>query len=456
MEWVEVDVRRTSDGHHVLFHDQELDGGTDATGPVRDRSLAEIRAADAGSAFAGRFAGVRIPTLEEALRLAKGRVNLVLDAKDVNPAGIARAVLAADMGAQVVVYGTPDLLLAVRDEAGDRIGLMTKWQPGFGLEPWVDEVRPDAVEIDADDVTPEACLAFHRRGIRVEAKVLGDDDRPEVWDRVIADGADWLQTDRPEEILARRALAAIGPRRVMVAHHRGASRYAPENTLEALAKAAALGADYVEFDVRTTRDGAFVLLHDGGLDRTTGGEGPVRDQTAAAIAGLDAGSWFGRPFAGARVPTLDAFLDAVKPTDLGLYVDAKDIAPEALAAALERHGLTDRAIVYQGPDYLEALKSVAPTLRRMPPLRDPSELDALADRLRPAAVDVRWTILSKDLIDRCHARGILVFSDAIGAHESIEDYQRAIRDGIDLIQTDHPVRVLRAIELLDGDDPKSP
>ena len=170
MEWVEVDVRRTSDGHHVLFHDQELDGRTDATGRVRDRSLAEIRAADAGSAFARRFAGVRVMTLEEALRLAKGRVNLVLDGKNVDPAGLAREVLAADMGSQVVVYGTPDLLRAVRDEAGDRIGLMTKWRPAFGLESWIVEVRPDAVEVDAEDVTPEVCREFQGRGIKVEAK----------------------------------------------------------------------------------------------------------------------------------------------------------------------------------------------------------------------------------------------------------------------------------------------
>ena len=52
-------------------------------------------------------------------------------------------------------------------------------------------------------------------------------------------------------------------------------------------------------------------------------------------------------------------------------------------------------------------------------------------------------------IDRCHARGIKVFSDAIGPNESVASYRRAILDGIDLIQTDHPVRVLRAIELID-------
>ena len=57
VEWVEVDVRLTKDGHHVLFHDGDLQGKTDGSGPVRAHTLAEIRALDAGSPFARRFAG---------------------------------------------------------------------------------------------------------------------------------------------------------------------------------------------------------------------------------------------------------------------------------------------------------------------------------------------------------------------------------------------------------------
>jgi glycerophosphoryl diester phosphodiesterase len=453
VEWAEVDVRLTRDGHHVLFHDDTLDGKTDATGRVRDHTLAEVRSADAGSKFAPRFAGQRVLTLEEGLRLARGRINLCLDCKEIDPALLVREVLAARMERQVVVYASPEVLRAVRGASGEAVGLMAKWRPSIGVKRWVEDVRAHAVEIDAADVTVAACEEFHRLGIKVQAKTLGDDDRPEVWDRVAAAGVDWVQTDRPEELLALRALKAIKPGRVRVAYHRGAGRYAPENTLESLRKALALGADYVEFDIRTTRDGAFVLLHDGTLDRTTSGRGPVRQRTAAEVAALDAGSWFGRPFAGARVPTLDAFLDAATPSGVGLYVDAKDIAPEALVEVLSRHGLTDRAVVYQGVAYLEKLKSIAPNLRRMPPLSDPSRLDAIAERVRPYAVDTRWSILSKPLIDRCHARGIKVFSDAIGLNESVEKYQRAIRDGLDLIQTDHPVRVLRAIELLERPSP---
>jgi glycerophosphoryl diester phosphodiesterase len=448
VEWVEVDVQLTRDGRHILFHDATLDDKTDTTGPLRDRTLDELLHADAGSKFAPRFKGVRLLTLDEALRLAKGRLNLYLDCKRIDPKRLAREIVEAEMGRQVVVYGSPDVLQAIRVEAGESIGLMTKWRPRFGLHPWIEEIRPHAVEIDADDVTPEICQEFHRRGIKVQAKVLDRADRPEMWDRMASAGVDWLQTDLAEDILARRLLEKESARRVKVAHHRGASHYAPENTLDALRKAVSLRADYVEFDIRTTRDGTFVLLHDGSLDRTTSASGPVRQHQAGEIAKLDAGSWFSRYFRGAGVPTLDEFLAAAAPTGIGLYVDAKDIPPEALADALSRHGVIDRAVVYQGTEYLARLKEINPAIRRMPPLRDASQIESLATRIQPYAVDTNWKILSKDLIDRCHAHNIKVFSDAIGSHETIKHYQQAIRDGIDVIQTDHPIRVLRAVELL--------
>jgi glycerophosphoryl diester phosphodiesterase len=433
VEWVEVDVRLTKDGEHVLFHDDQLSNKTDGTGRVRDRTLAELRALDAGTRFAARFARTRILTLIEGLRLARGRVNLYLDCKEIDPAKLASAVIAAGMEHQVVIYDTPEALEAVRAAATRELAFMTKWRPRFGIAPWVNELRLAAIEIDAGDVTPDVCREFKSRGIKVQAKTLGADDRSEVWDRMAAAGVDWIQTDFAEEVIAHRAIKTMVAKPIKIAHHRGASRYAPENTLPALEKAIRLGADFVEFDVQTTRDGGFVLLHDRTLNRTTNGR---------------AGSWFGQPFAGTPVLTLDEFLKAAD-RRVELYVDAKDIAPEALAEALKRHGLVERAVVYQSVAYLEKLRAIDPKIRRMPPLRDPARLDSAVERAQPYAFDTNWSILSKELIDRCHAKGIKVFSDALGSHERIEDYQRAIRDGIDLIQTDHPIRVLRAIELLD-------
>jgi glycerophosphoryl diester phosphodiesterase len=449
VEWVEIDVRLTRDGQHVLLHDATLEGQTSGVGRVREHSLAEIQALDAGAKFASRFAGQRVLTLDEGLKLARGRVNLCLDCKDVDTALLAREVVAANMAQQVIICGDLEMLKAVRASGDAALPLMTKWRPEFGVHRWPDQVHLAAVEIDAVDVTPEVCAAFHGFGIKVQAKTLGAvDDRPEVWDRVSSAGVDWVQSDRPEEVVAWSVHKTLRPGRVMIAHHRGASQFAPENTLPALRKAIALGADFVEFDVHTTRDGALVLLHDGTLDRTTSGHGPIKDRTAEEVRALDAGSWFGRPFQGAKVPTLDEFLDAAG-HKVELYFDAKDITPEALVDALKRHGVSDRAVVYQSAKYLERLLAIAPEIRRMPPLGNPDAIDALAERVKPYAFDTRWSILSKTLIDRCHAKGIKVFSDAIGRNETVEQYEHSIRIGIDLIQTDHPLRVLRALELLD-------
>jgi glycerophosphoryl diester phosphodiesterase len=109
--------------------------------------------------------------------------------------------------------------------------------------------------------------------------------------------------------------------------------------------------------------------------------------------------------------------------------------------------MIERSVVYQGPAYLKRLKTLDPRVRLLPPLRSPGDLDQLADQLKPYGVDVDWRILSKELVDRCHATGILVFSDALGEHETLPDYAQAIAWGVDVIQTDHPARVYRAFEL---------
>ncbi|MFI2782134.1 glycerophosphodiester phosphodiesterase [Streptomyces sp. ALB3] len=117
--------------------------------------------------------------------------------------------------------------------------------------------------------------------------------------------------------------------------HRGASAYAPENTLAAVDAARDLGIAWVENDVQLTRDGVAVVVHDTTLSRTTDaeevfpGRAPwaVRDFTAAEIAELDAGSWFGARFAGARVPTLAQYLRRVERNRQKLLLEIK--SPEA-------------------------------------------------------------------------------------------------------------------------------
>lgn len=90
--------------------------------------------------------------------------------------------------------------------------------------------------------------------------------------------------------------------------HRGGGALAPENTLAAIRLGRALGFRGIEIDARLTRDGVPVVIHDRTLERTTNGHGAVAEIDSGRIATLDAGSWFGREFAGEPVPTL---VDAV-------------------------------------------------------------------------------------------------------------------------------------------------
>ncbi|MFF6784311.1 glycerophosphodiester phosphodiesterase family protein [Streptomyces sp. NPDC012510] len=128
------------------------------------------------------------------------------------------------------------------------------------------------------------------------------------------------------------AHAAADAANPLVVAHRGASAYAPENTLAAVDKADEMGFDWVENDVQRTKDGELVVVHDATLARTTNVEelypdrAPwnVRDFTAAEIARLDAGSWFDSGYAGARVPTLEQYMRRVTRNNQKLVLEIKN------------------------------------------------------------------------------------------------------------------------------------
>jgi glycerophosphoryl diester phosphodiesterase len=119
---------------------------------------------------------------------------------------------------------------------------------------------------------------------------------------------------------AEAAAPIVLPR---VIGHRGAAAVAPENTLAGIAKAKALGASWIEFDVKLTEDGHAILFHDDGLERTTDGQGLVAATTLAALRRLDAGSWFHASFRGERVPTFEEALALCAELGLGINAEIK-------------------------------------------------------------------------------------------------------------------------------------
>ncbi|MFG7943894.1 glycerophosphodiester phosphodiesterase [Streptomyces cacaoi] len=128
--------------------------------------------------------------------------------------------------------------------------------------------------------------------------------------------------------------------------HRGASGYAPENTLAAVDKAHSMGIDWVETDVQRTKDGELIVMHDTTLSRTTDVEQrfpdrspwKVSDFTLKEIRSLDAGGWFDSRYKGEKVPTLDQFLDRVDHNRQRLLLELK--SPE-LYPGIERQTLRE-------------------------------------------------------------------------------------------------------------------
>lgn len=151
--------------------------------------------------------------------------------------------------------------------------------------------------------------------------------------------------------------------------HRGACAYAPENTLASFRKAAEQGARWVEFDVRLTRDGDLVVMHDETLNRTTNGKGRVLAQDGAALARLDAGAWFSPAFAGERVPTLAETIALLAELNLGADIEIKTAPAEAPATAAALARILDAHWPQAAPPplvssfevaALEAMKALAP------------------------------------------------------------------------------------------------
>ncbi|PKO06816.1 MAG: hypothetical protein CVU41_04125 [Chloroflexi bacterium HGW-Chloroflexi-3] len=91
--------------------------------------------------------------------------------------------------------------------------------------------------------------------------------------------------------------------------HRGASAYAPENTMAAFQKAVDLSADGIEFDVKCSKDGEMVIIHDQTLERTTNGHGKVIETNLKNLRDLDAGSFYSPEFTGEKIPLLSEVLE---------------------------------------------------------------------------------------------------------------------------------------------------
>ena len=228
---------------------------------------------------------------------------------------------------------------------------------------------------------------------------------------------------------------------VLVTGHRGAAGLEPENTLRAVRRAMELGVDQVEIDVRLTRDGHLVVIHDEKVDRTTNGHGRVSEFTLEEIKKLDAGK-------GESIPTLKEVLELVKGR-IRVQIELKERGiEEKVVRLVEAEGMVSDVTVTSF--FHEAVKRVKEVNRNIEtgvlfvcsPIKGwQLAIDALADALHP---NVEY--VTPGMIEEAHRRGLKV---KVWNTEDADEIRRLIDMGVDAIGSDRPdivLRVLRGIE----------
>jgi glycerophosphoryl diester phosphodiesterase len=251
----------------------------------------------------------------------------------------------------------------------------------------------------------------------------------------------------------------------LIIGHRGASAVAPENTMAAFREAIDVGADGIEFDVRLTRDGVPVVIHDSTLRRTGGLPRRVSDLTSSEIATIDVGSWFALKknlapgsFANETVPSLADLFTLFQSNNAPLYLEMKGDSPveyaplaEACCRLIAEHALKQRVVVecFQLPalgivrEIDSDIKTVAlfePSIANPSVLSDQSIINRAND-VGALALALHHRLARRSLVEKAKDRGMHV---AVWTVDDPSWIEHARMIGIDALITNDPARMIRA------------
>lgn len=239
-------------------------------------------------------------------------------------------------------------------------------------------------------------------------------------------------------------------RKTKIWAHRGASGYAPENTIEAFDKAVALGADGVELDIQLSHDGELVVIHDETLERVSDGEGNVRDHTLRELKSLDVSREI-PSYGTTRIPTLAEALEELRPTDLTVNIECKTgiwFYPgleEKMVKLVKSMGMTER-VWCSSFNHKSVLK-----VGKLCPEMNCGFL--IADVLAGAAKYTKqhgvqalhpalYHMQDEKLIEKCHKKGLEVH---IWTVDESGDVRRLAQAGADAVITNYPDTALAAL-----------
>lgn len=378
---VEIDIKKTKDNELILLHDKTLDRTTTGKGLPQDYTLAEIKQMRLRNG-AGVATSHQIPTLEEAMIVAKGKIWVNID-KGYDYFDLVEKVLEKTGTTQQVLIkaGLPYQKVVAENKAVlDKLFFMpiidmANPDAMTMVEEYIKNMQPKAFEVcftQIDQALQNVLDRIQKSGSKVWINTLWpslcaglNDDRAveenqqdSIWGKVIEMGASFIQTDRPKELVnylrnqgksvntagyIRKKLMDRDQHYVHVVSHRGDWKQFPENSLDAINSIIQMGGDVVEIDVQRTKDGQLILMHDERLDRTTNGKGLIAETTFADIQKLFLKDHNGN-VTQHKVPTLKEVLLMSKGRIM-LNLDKADRFFEQVVALPQETGTTDIAIL---------------------------------------------------------------------------------------------------------------
>lgn len=227
--------------------------------------------------------------------------------------------------------------------------------------------------------------------------------------------------------------------------HRGASAFAPENTIASFEKAYQLGARMVEFDVMLSADGVPVIFHDDSLKRTTNGHGDLNDHDWSYLSQLDAGSWFSKAYLHEKIPTFEAVINWLIQKNCYANIEIKphvsriEETVESVLFVLNRHWPKNIALPLISSFEDEALKLVCQKAQQYPRglLRhhwDKHWAKAVED-LDVVSFHGHARIFTASRVKALKAAGLNVFAYTVNHQKKAE---RLFAIGVDAVFSDYP------------------
>jgi glycerophosphoryl diester phosphodiesterase len=248
-------------------------------------------------------------------------------------------------------------------------------------------------------------------------------------------GDKWMGGESVKDLINRET--------VMICAHRGFTRNAPENSLQAVLDAIEAGFEVVEIDVRHTKDGGLVLMHDDTVDRTSNGRGKVEELSSAEFRYMRL-LWRGKPFA--SIPLFSTVLEAAERRII-VYVDMKTVRVDLIAEVIKKHDAYDWTILLGGKKEIIEIQKIDPRFRLHTVVNSRDELDSLLKAVAPVMIEVS-KIPDPDFIDYAHQRGLPVELDTLVKADFFAVklklpflWKKIANSGVDFIMSDYPDRL---------------